>query len=260
MKRQILIAALCCCSWLQLPALAAAQAPGELTARDILRALQAPIDMKDFQNPMTLKEVLGLFYEKTADAGLLGRGVGLPILVNQQAFKDANPEAGDIYESPVKFPPYPKRMTVALALRLALSQVQSGEATFLIKRGAVELLPASERATLDMLLNQRVLGNFEGKFLSTAMEELAEFSGVSIQVDRRLLDKANVQVTGIFRNDVSLRDVLIVLTESAGVKMVKLPTAIFVTTPENAAALREELSRPRPKPAVKQQPSCPLRK
>jgi hypothetical protein len=208
--------------------------------------------MKDFQNPMTLKEALGLFYEKTADAGLLGRGVGLPILVNQQAFKDLNPEAGDIYESPVKFPPYPKRMTLALALRIALSQVQSGEATFLIKRGAVELLPASECATLDMLLKQKVLGNFEGKFLSTVLEELAEVSGVSIQVDKRLLDKANVQVTGIFRNDVSLRDALIVLTESAGVKIVELPTAIFVTTPEHAAALRAELSCPGSAPAEKQ--------
>lgn len=259
MKRLLLVAALCCWSWLQLPALAAAQAPGELTARDILRALQAPIDMKDFQNPMTLKEVLGLFYEKTADAGLLGRGVGLPVLINQQAFKEQSPEIGDILESPVKFPPYPKRMSLAVALQLALSQAQAADTTFLIKRGAIEILPA-ERATLDLLLQQKVLGNFEGKFLSTAMEELAEYSGVSIQVDRRLLDKANVQVTGMFRNDVSLRDVLIVLTESAGVKMVKLPTAIFVTTPENAAALREELSRPRPKPAVKQQPSCPLRK
>src|SRR5262245_48794544 len=102
MKRAFVVAALCCWSWLQLPTFAAAQAPGELTSRDIVRVLQAPIDMKDFQNPMTLKEVLGLFYERTADAGLLGRGVGLPILVNQQAFKDVNPEAGDIYESPVK--------------------------------------------------------------------------------------------------------------------------------------------------------------
>ncbi|MCI0684856.1 MAG: hypothetical protein L0Y71_22390 [Gemmataceae bacterium] len=234
--------------------IAAAQAPGEVSARDLLRVLQAPLDMKDFQQPMTLKEALGLFYEKTADSGLLGRGVGLPALVNQQAFRDIAPEAGDIYETPVKFPPYPRRMPMAVALQIALSQVQSGEATFLIKRGALELVPV-KRATLDILVKQRVLGNFEGKYLSSAIEELAEATGVSIQVDKRLLDKANVQVTGIFRNDVSLRDALIVLTESAGVKLVELPTALFVTTPEHAAALREELSRPKTMPPAKPQTS-----
>jgi len=259
MKRFFLIAAL---GWvgLHLPSLATAQAPGDLTARDILRVLESSLDMKDFQNPMTLKEVLGLLYEHTANSGLLGRkDSGLPVLVNQQAFKDLNPEAGDIYESPIKFPPYPKKMPVAMALQIALSQVQHpAEATYVIKRGAIELLPA-ERATMAKLIQQRVIGHFDGKFLSTAVEELAEQTGVSIHVDKRLLDKANVQVTGTFRNHVSLRDALIVLTESAGVKMVQLPTAIFVTTPENAAALREELARPKSAPAAPQ-PAKPLNK
>lgn len=257
MKRLLLIAALCCWSWLQLPVIAAAQAQGELTARDILRALQTPIDMNDFQNPMTLKETMGLFYEKVQNLGVLGRGVGLPVLIDQAGFKEVAPEAPDIYDTPVKFPVYPKKMTLATALQLALSQIPMAETTFLIKRGAVEIVPV-KRATLDILLKQKVLGNFEGKFLSSALEELAETSGVSIQMDKRLLDKANVQVTGMFRNNVSLRDALLMLTESAGVKMLELPTAIFVTTPENAAALREELSRPRTKPVVKQPsgPSC----
>ena len=254
MKRAFVVAALCCWSWLQLPALAAGQAPGELTGRDILRALQTPIDMTDFQNPMTLKEAMGLFYEKVQNLGVLGRGIGLPILVDQAGFKEVAPEAPDVYETPIKFPVYPKKMNLATALQVALSQIPTAETTFLIKRGAVEIVPA-QRASLDILLKHRVLGNFEGKFLSSALEELAELSGVSIQVDKRLLDKANVQVAGLFRNDVSLRDALIILTESAGVKMVELPTAIFITTPENAAALREELSRPRTMPAAKPSPA-----
>src|SRR5687768_16974377 len=100
MKRVFVVAVLCGWSWLMMPSPAAAQAPGELTARDILRALQMPLDMRDFQNPMTLEEALGLIHEHVADSGIFGRkDSGLPILINQLAFKDVNPEAGDIYEN-----------------------------------------------------------------------------------------------------------------------------------------------------------------
>ena len=115
-------------------------------ANSLARMLEEVIDMKDFQNPMTLKEALGLFYEKFA-----AKGKELAILVDQQAFKDENPEAGDIYESPVKFPPYPKQMAMATALKLALSQVQTGNATYLIRRSFIEI------TTNDKALKDRVI-------------------------------------------------------------------------------------------------------
>lgn len=116
-------------------------------ANALSRMLQEVIDMKDFQNPgMTLKEALGLFYEKFA-----AKGKELPILVDSRAFLDESPDAGDIYESPVKFPPYPKTMAMATALQLALSQVQTGNATYLIRRSFIEI------TTNDKALKDRVI-------------------------------------------------------------------------------------------------------
>ncbi len=121
-------------------------------ANSLSRMLEETIDMKDFQNPMTLKEALGLFYEKFA-----AKGRELPILVDQQAFQDEAPEAGDIYESPVKFPPYPKKMAMATALKLALSQVQSGSATYLIRRSFVEIT-TNDRALKDRVIRVYPVG------------------------------------------------------------------------------------------------------
>lgn len=241
MINQPLIATVICLSCVGVPARASAQT-AELTARDIIRALQTPLDMKDFQNPMTLKEALGLLHEKIEELGVLGKNVGLPIFIDQGAFQDDHPEAPDIYESQVKFPPYPKKMTVASALQHALGQVPTGNATYVVRRGTITILTV-KHASIKVLLQQKVLANFEKKPLDEVLHELAEQTGVSIQLDSRAKEKQPLQVTALFRNDTSLRDALIIMADMAGLQVVELPSAVYVTSSVNAEALRKTVSK-----------------
>jgi hypothetical protein len=223
----------------------AAQGEGELTRHDLQRVLQTRIDMKDFQNPMTLKEALGLLYEKVAASGMLGKGEGLPILLAQASFHEVDPKAPDIYESTVKFPPYPKTLTIATALRVALSQA-AVDATFVIRRGFIEVVPP-KHAALEFMLKEKVLAEFHRKPLLEAIRELADRSGVSIQVDGRVAENPQQTVTASFHHDISVRDALFVLTDMAGLKIVELPTTLYVTSPANAVILRGELANERTK-------------
>ena len=93
--------------------------PKITAGEELLRTLQEVLDMEDFikGGKMTLKEALGLFYEKFAF-----KGKDLPILVNTKAFAEADPESPDLYEASIEFPPYPKKMTLAKALRLAYTR------------------------------------------------------------------------------------------------------------------------------------------
>lgn len=242
MMKQFAVAALCLWSWTYLAIPAAAQ-DTELTSRDIIRVLQSPLEMQYFQNPMTLGETLGLLYEKVKAQGILGKDTGLPILVDQQAFKDADPEASDIYDSVIKFPRYPKRMTVAAALNHALTQVPIGDATFVIRRGTV-VITTTKQNRIENLLKQRVLADFVRKPLDEVIQELAGQTGVSIQLDSRAVkDKQNIQVSAMFRNDTSLRDALIMLADMAGLQVVELSTGVYVTSPANAETLKKTASK-----------------
>lgn len=238
MIKQFAIATMCVWCW-TLQAQPAAAQDAELTSRDIIRALQRPLDMREFQNPMTLKEALGLIYEHVKFQGVLGKGAGLPILIDQKAFKDGNAEAGDLYETAIKFPPYPPKMTVATALQLALTQVPVSEASYVIRRGTVVITTVMQ-SRLENTLKQKVTADFDRRPLEDAIHELAEQTGVSIQLDSRALkDKQNTQVTALFRNDTSLRDALVMLADMIGLQVVELSTGVYVTSPSNAEALRK---------------------
>src|SRR5262249_3004715 len=70
---------------------------GRIAAQRIAKLLEDTIDMKDFQAPMTLKEALGLLQDKL-NARYKDEDA-LPILVDEGAFKEATPDAPDIYDT-----------------------------------------------------------------------------------------------------------------------------------------------------------------
>src|SRR5262245_59918932 len=78
-----------------------------------------------------------------------------PVVVNQQAFKDENAEAGDIYESPVRLAPSPRIRMRGQILRELLRQVQTGNAIYFLKPGVIEITTHSA-VTSTQLLNQTV--------------------------------------------------------------------------------------------------------
>jgi tetratricopeptide (TPR) repeat protein len=126
---------------------------GRKAADKIARLMDMVIDMKDFQAPMTLKEVLGLLYDK-----LNADGRELPIIVDADAFKEANPDAPDVYETQVKFPPVPRKMSIKTALRLALAKVPTDNATYLIRRDYLEITTV-DRQTAEKALRVYPVGD-----------------------------------------------------------------------------------------------------
>jgi tetratricopeptide (TPR) repeat protein len=120
-----------------------------IAAQRVEKLLEETIDMKDFQAPMTLKEALGLIQDKL-NAKYKEDDI-LPILIDAEAFKEENPDAPDVYDTQVKFPPFPRKMSVAIALRIALSKVPTNNATYLIRRNMIEV------TTIERQTKERVL-------------------------------------------------------------------------------------------------------
>ncbi|MCI0457823.1 MAG: hypothetical protein L0Z62_12715 [Gemmataceae bacterium] len=198
--------------------------------RALLREL---LDMKEFQFPMTLKEALGILQEQI-NTRYKGEDV-VPILVNDQAFKDENPEAPDIYDTLVKFPPWPRRMSVAHALRVVLSKVATGNATFLARRGHIEVT-TEDRASLPHLLQEKITATFEKRPLEEALEELIDLTGAMIIVDTRLGEKARTPVSARLQNPVPLEWAVKLLAEMAEVRVRIDHDWLFITSKAKASA------------------------
>jgi tetratricopeptide (TPR) repeat protein len=122
---------------------------GRKAAMHIYKLLQEPIETKDFTTPMTLKDALGLLYERFA-----AQGKELPILVDTAAFKEDAAEAPDPYEATVSLPPVPRKLSIATALRLMLSKIPTNNATYLIRRDFIEI------TTNDRMIKDKVLRVF----------------------------------------------------------------------------------------------------
>jgi hypothetical protein len=210
---------------------------GEKAARGraTVRLLAEPISMKDFQVPMKLKEALHLFYEK-----LLAQGNDVSILVNTDAFKQADPNAPDLYEVDVNFPPCPRKVPLGTALRILLAQVPGQQATFLVKPGHIEITTLEEASPTRRLMKQKVIGSFEKQALSEVLQELAASEGVTILIDPRAGERVKIPVSVTFVTETPLGSAMRLLTDMAGLRAVETEGGVYITTPENAAALRRE--------------------
>jgi hypothetical protein len=208
-----------------------------LKSREMMALLQETIDMTDLQAPMTLKEALAHFQDKLSKK--YKQQDVLPMLVDAAAFKAEEPDAPDIYLTEVKFPPFPMRMPVGMALRVALSKVPTGNATYLLRQGVVEITTMKE-ASPKQLLRQRVVASFSKFPLDEAFETLSEQTGLHVLLDPRAGEKLKTRVTATFSNNVSLEGALRLLAEMADLKADITPDAVFITTPATAAALHKE--------------------
>jgi hypothetical protein len=204
-------------------------------AAKLMGRLDEMMDLSDelFKNPMSLKHFIEWLDAKHKIAPL----------VNTAAFKAESeaefPNGIEVYESMLQFPPLPQRMTIAGALRLALSQVRTGNATFVVRGGTLEITTKSQASTA-LALEQKVFGKFTKRALSDVVDDLAATSGVSIVIDERVGDKAKTPVSAMLRNDVSLEAALTMFADMAGLKIVILETGVYVTTLENAITMRKE--------------------
>jgi hypothetical protein len=219
----------------QPPAKAPEKGPAKI--RELLAVLNEVIDLKDFQQDMTLKEALGLFQEKL-NAKYKEEDV-LPILVDDAAFKSADPDAPDVYDTPVRFPPFPRKMPAATALRIALSKIPTKNGTYLLRQGFVEVTTL-EAASPKQLLRQRVMANFKQYPLHDAIESLSEQTGLNVVLDQRAGDKLKTPVTATFGNGITLEGALRLLTDMTDLKLYITDEFVYVTTPVNAKQMHKE--------------------
>jgi hypothetical protein len=209
--------------------------------RQVLAKLNDTMDMKDFQAPMTLKDALALIQDKLQ--ARYKDEDALPILVNLEAFKTEPADSGEqIYETQIKFPRFPRRMSVATALKVVLSQVVATKATFLVRDQYVEVTTVTE-ASLPRLLQQKAFAAFERRPFAEAVEELSAPSGVSVILDPRLADKLKAPVTATLNHDIPLEGALRLLADTVGAKLYVSEDGVYITTAANAEALEKEGKR-----------------
>jgi hypothetical protein len=206
-----------------------------MESRQIVGLLNEYVEMKDFQNAMSLKEVLGLLTEKFAS-----RNKALAILVDTSAFKEEGVESSFVHESQIAFPPHPKLMRVGTFLDLTVRKLEPQSATYLIRDGLV-VVTTRKAASTRRLLQSNVVAEFNNTPFSEAIEELSAITGASIVLDNRLGDKLKVPVTASLKNDVTLEAALRMLTDMADLKVVFLPAGIYVTHPFNAQNFEREM-------------------
>ena len=206
------------------------------TSRAVLSSLQVEIGSTDFANLMKFSELLHLSREK-----LQTTGQEVTFALDDEAYRDENPDAPRIYESEVHLKGLPPKTTVMYLLRQALKQLPVKSA-FVVRAGRVDIVPLS-RTSKEYMLNQTFHVDFKERLLALALEELSDLTGVSIVIDARAKQKAQTPVTARFHDDVALQDAVRMLTEMAELKIVYLVTGIYITTPEHATVMQKELKQ-----------------
>lgn len=115
----------------------AAAQPGKKSrqsVKEITANLATPIDLKDFNQPMTLKEGLALLHEK-----LTAKKKGVVFAVDQDGFKGENPDAPDIFETRVQLKAAKKPLPAGKLLAQMLAEVPTKNATFVVREGYVDI-------------------------------------------------------------------------------------------------------------------------
>jgi hypothetical protein len=202
----------------------------------IMNLLRQPIATKGLQEKVKLKTALELF----VNIFKAEFNAELPILVDKEAFAaELGADAPDPYEEEVVLPPVPNRMVVGTALRLILSQIGKGQATFLIRQGHLEIVPAKNTTAAYFLREPSIVAIFKQRPLQEVLQELSDETGFAIHLDPNIGDKGNTPIVATFRN-CSLEAALVTVTEMAQLKYVAFEHSIYVTTPDKAKVLEKE--------------------
>ncbi len=220
----------------------AKSAPAALPTTDttaLIRLLETRMETKDFSTLTSLHAVVELLQEKFAVTGK-----NVPVVINAQAW---GREGINIDQEPlqVHLLTKAKRLSVHALLEQLTAQTF---ATYLVRQGGIDIVPAAY-ATIENLLTLPVLARYEQLPLPEVLQDLADQTGATIVLDTRVGESAKEAISATLRNNVTLEDALRMCTEAAGLKFVVLRNSIYVTTPSNAHAIRQEQQEtPAPSP------------
>jgi RNA polymerase sigma factor (sigma-70 family) len=117
-----------------------------------------------------------------------------------------------------------------------------------------QLTTVNPRIVLEQIIGPPVSIAVKDIPFSDALQQLRERTGANIVIDGRCLELAKSSVSGSF-SDVRLLTVLNVLADMCEMKPVMMNNVYYITRPENAAKLQEQVNRDlfgeSPKPAAK---------
>jgi hypothetical protein len=228
--------------------------PSPLTANQkVLKLLEQPFETKIFESPagMTLKDFIGKVSDATSRTG-----IGASILVDFDAFKEENPDVfkdpPDLYDIKITIPQVPKELPLGEILRIALARIPTNNAEFVVRNGIVEVTTV-ERADPSSLMKVLVRAVFVQRPLASAVQQLADSTGMTIIIDP-CMGKADTPVTASFNSRVPLKTALTLLANMAGCEIVEMPGAVYITTGENARALRRRLRAHEPENMLQELP------
>lgn len=195
------------------------------------------LETQAYTEPMPLKQFLQLIYEQCA-----AKGADVRILVDISSFKaEEGSEPNGPVDDEITLSAVPKTVTIGQALQIALRQVKSNNATFIVRNGGILVL-TRKAAGLAARLREPVAVRFDKTPLSDVMDRLSDMAGATIVLDPRLHEKAQTPVTANFRGDVPLESALRAVADMAELRIVPLiDGGIYVTTPANAEALEKQI-------------------
>jgi RNA polymerase sigma factor (sigma-70 family) len=209
--------------------------------------------------PRTITEVITVLEEAITTRSLVGvefsldeflavmsleikkAGRDVRFLLDLKAFAEDFPEDKKLDQVAIKFSDlYPAVLPVGNVLQAGLDQIPGQRARVLI-RNKMFFITTQKRATLEYLLGEKVAASYQNRTFRSIIDDLCDKTGVSINIDPSVEEKANKLISAVFRNDVSLQGALRIVTEIAGLKMVDMKTGLFITTPERAKELEKEI-------------------
>ena len=207
---------------------------------EAMRCLQTQMDMKQLQksNPMKLRKVLRIIHEE-----LRKRGKDLPFLINTAAFRYENPDA-PVEDSKFKFPKSPAKMELSRVLRILLSQVNTQNATFVVRPDHIEITTfynAHPSTQLGYSMPIMIRNNVSRLKL---LREIFERTGIDIVIDPQQAHKLRHKISAIFVNDVTIGTAIKRICSPVGLSVVVIDRTVWITTPEEAKILSRKKQYP----------------
>lgn len=215
---------------------------GEESARgqELRRRLSDTIDFHGIEDARaTLNDALDM----------LAKRYNLTFDINDEAFKEANLQEIGRKEIVQTTPIQPMHTRIDTILRKILSRV-SPSATFFIRGDTIELTTAeairkeffADRPETPGPLPPLVSGSFDKVPLEAALKELNHYGNVVL--DARTAKEAQAPVTAELSN-MPLDTAARLFADMAGLKVVQLDNALYVTSIDNARDLRQEQEKSR---------------
>lgn len=165
--------------------------------------IEVPEEFRKPGQPIPLRSFLSHIDEVLAD-----RKQNLPFVIDDTSFKDANMgDPLDLLDSPVSFPPFMKTASVQELLEIALRQVPTRNATFIVRNGRIEIM-THEAAGIQSLVDKGVTTQFRDVPLKIAIEDLADQMGFTVMIDPRCGAALSTSVSLQSQNDISARGIL----------------------------------------------------